>query len=116
MQNGPWLGETSRRAFRPPILSFDGIPYPGVVCFCAPPDTNGEVGATQYVQIVNGRATRSLTRHEQANTILGPASINSVWAGLWRRLPEQSQGDPVMLYDQDRESLADQPVLGRPDA
>jgi len=33
--------------------NFDGIPYPGVVCNCAPPDTNGEVGATQYVQIVN---------------------------------------------------------------
>ena len=35
-------------------LSFDGIVYPGVGCFCAPPDTNGEVGLTQYVQIVNG--------------------------------------------------------------
>ena len=36
-----------------PGLNFDGIPFPGVVCNCAPPDTNGEVGATQYVQIVN---------------------------------------------------------------
>ena len=36
-----------------PILSFDGIGFPGVNCNCAPPDTNGEVGATQYVQIVN---------------------------------------------------------------
>src|SRR5713101_4387547 len=35
------------------ILNFDGIAFPGVVCNCAPPDTNGEVGATQYVQIVN---------------------------------------------------------------
>ena len=34
-------------------LSFDGIGFPGVGCNCAPPDTNGEVGATQYVQIVN---------------------------------------------------------------
>ncbi len=34
-------------------LNFDGIPFPGVACNCAPPDTNGEVGATQYVQIVN---------------------------------------------------------------
>src|SRR5213075_2612021 len=34
-------------------LNFDGIPFPGVGCNCAPPDTNGEVGATQYVQIVN---------------------------------------------------------------
>src|SRR2546422_10736081 len=36
-----------------PLLNFDGVPFPGVACNCAPPDTNGEVGATQYVQIVN---------------------------------------------------------------
>src|SRR6185295_17540981 len=36
-----------------PILNFDGIGFPGVSCNCAPPDTNGEVGATQYVQMVN---------------------------------------------------------------
>src|SRR6266542_4031870 len=36
-----------------PILNFNGIPFPGVACNCAPPDTNGEVGSTQYVQIVN---------------------------------------------------------------
>ena len=36
-----------------PLLNFDGIPFPGVACNCAPPDTNGEAGVTQYVQIVN---------------------------------------------------------------
>jgi hypothetical protein len=36
-----------------PILNFNGIAFPGVGCNCAPPDTNGEVGATQYVQMVN---------------------------------------------------------------
>src|SRR5450432_79861 len=30
-----------------PILNFAGIPFPGVICNCAPPDTDGEVGATQ---------------------------------------------------------------------
>src|ERR1041384_877049 len=33
--------------------NFDGMAFPGVSCNCAPPDTDGEVGATQYVQIVN---------------------------------------------------------------
>src|SRR6266850_2779071 len=28
-----------------PVLNFNGIPFPGVACNCAPPDTNGEVGA-----------------------------------------------------------------------
>ena len=36
-----------------PILNFDGIGFPGVACNCAPPDTDGEVGLTQYVQMVN---------------------------------------------------------------
>jgi len=36
-----------------PVLNFDGIGFPGVACNCAPPDTVGEAGATQYVQMVN---------------------------------------------------------------
>jgi len=35
------------------LFNFDGIAFPGVSCNCAPPDPNGEVGLTQYVQIVN---------------------------------------------------------------
>ena len=33
--------------------NFDGMRFPGVDCNCAPPDTNGEVGNTQFVQSVN---------------------------------------------------------------
>src|SRR5437763_15962041 len=36
-----------------PIRTFDGIPFPGAGCNCAPPDSNGAVGLTQYVQIVH---------------------------------------------------------------
>ena len=28
-----------------PTLNFNGIPFPGVACNCAPPDTNGEICA-----------------------------------------------------------------------
>jgi len=35
------------------LMNFNGIQYPGVACNCAPPDTVGEVGDTQYVQMVN---------------------------------------------------------------
>ena len=52
IESRPWL-----RAIEPqiptPLLNFDGIPFPGVGCNCAPPDTNGAVGLTQYVQMVN---------------------------------------------------------------
>ena len=80
-----------------PGLNFAGIPYPGVICSCAPPDTNGEVGATQYVQIVN--EGYQVFDKATGNSILGPASINSVWAGFGG-VCQAGQGDPVMLYDQ----------------
>ena len=73
-----------------PILNFAGIPFPGVVCNCAPPDTNGEVGATQYVQIVNeGYQVFDKTT---GASILGPSSIASDLDRLRRRLPNRRQG------------------------
>jgi hypothetical protein len=47
------LGLLVPDAMPAPIFNFDGVPFPGVVCNCAPPDTNGAVGLSQYVQIVN---------------------------------------------------------------
>ena len=52
--NDPVVQDTMPTPKMPsPILDFPGIPFPGVVCNCAPPDTNGDIGLTQYVQIVN---------------------------------------------------------------
>jgi hypothetical protein len=80
-----------------PGLNFDGIPFPGVVCSCAPPDTDGYVGQTQYVAIVNeGYQVFDKTT---GNSILGPASIRSVWAGFGGVCQTGGNGDPVMLYD-----------------
>jgi hypothetical protein len=81
-----------------PILSFDGIPFPGVGCNCAPPDTNGEVGATQYVQMVNeGYQVFDKTT---GNSVLGPNSISSLWSGFGGACQTGGAGDPVVLYDQ----------------
>jgi hypothetical protein len=81
-----------------PILNFAGIPFPGVICNCAPPDTDGEVGATQYVQIVNeGYQVFDKTT---GASLLGPASIESVWTGFGGVCQTAGEGDPVMLYDQ----------------
>ena len=63
-----------------PILNFAGIPFPGVGCNCAPPDTNGEVGATQYVQIVN-QGYQVFDKTTGAS-ILGPNDIESIWTGF----------------------------------
>ncbi len=80
-----------------PILNFNGIPYPGVACNCAPPDTNGAVGTTQYVQIVNeGYQVFDKTT---GNSVLGPNSIESVWTGFGGACELGGLGDPVVLFD-----------------
>src|SRR6266481_6343202 len=63
-----------------PLLNFDGIPFPGVGCNCAPPDPNGEVGATQYVQMVN--EGYQVFDKATGNSLLGPNSITSLWSGF----------------------------------
>src|SRR4051812_5807470 len=80
-----------------PSLSFDGIPFPGVGCSCAPPDTNGEVGSTQYVQIVNeGFQVFS----KSGASLYGPAGITTLWSGFGGVCQNNGNGDPVVLYDQ----------------
>ena len=64
-------------------LNFDGIPFPGVGCNCAPPDTNGEVGATQYVQIVN-EGYQVFDKTTGASQ-LGPSGISTLWARWCRQ-------------------------------
>ncbi len=79
-------------------LNFDGIPFPGVGCSCAPPDPNGEIGSTQYVQMVN-EAYQVFNKTTGAS-ILGPVAITSIWSGFGGVCQTNGNGDPVVLYDQ----------------
>src|SRR5438046_295632 len=81
-----------------PTLNFDGIPFPGVGCNCAPPDTNGEVGATQYVQIVNEGF--QVFNKSTGGSVYGPAGITTLWSGFGGVCQSNGDGDPVVLYDQ----------------
>jgi len=81
-----------------PSENFDGIPYPGVTCDCAPPDTNGEVGLTQYVQIVN-QGLQVFDKTTGAS-LLGPIGIGTLWSGFGGLCESGGAGDPVVLYDQ----------------
>ena len=81
-----------------PTLNFDGIGFPGVNCSCAPPDTNGEVGDTQYVQIVNSGF--QVFDKTTGASVFGPASIDSVFTGFGGVCETNGEGDPVVLYDQ----------------
>src|SRR5436190_2363369 len=80
-----------------PILNFDGIPFPGVVCSCAPPDTNGAVGLTQYVQIVN--EGYEVFNKVTGASVLGPTAITAIWSGFGGVCQSNGHGDPVVLYD-----------------
>src|SRR5215471_15464606 len=80
-----------------PIRTFDGIPFPGVGCSCAPPDPNGAVGLTQYVQIVN--EAYQVFDKATGNSVLGPNSISSIWSGFGGVCQNNGNGDPVVLYD-----------------
>ena len=55
-----------------PILNFNGIPFPGVACNCAPPDTNGEVG--HAVRPDRERGLPGL-RQDHRRVCLGPVGI-----------------------------------------
>ncbi len=80
-----------------PILNFDGIPFPGVGCSCAPPDTNGAVGATQYVQMVN--EGYQVFNKTTGASVLGPNGISTLWTGFTGVCEFNGNGDPVVLYD-----------------
>jgi hypothetical protein len=75
-----------------PGLNFNGIPFPGVACNCAPPDTNGEVGATQYVQIVNEGF--QVFNKTTGASMLGPVGISTVWNGFGGVVPERRRRRP----------------------
>jgi len=87
-----------------PISNFDGICLPfgppcaqASSCSCLPPDTNGEVGATQYVQSVNS----DFAVYSKAGSVLrGATPINQLWAGTDSECANHNDGDPVVAYDQ----------------
>src|SRR4029434_5226720 len=95
VQKGTLLGQFAP-SIPAPILNFAGIPFPGVGCSCAPPDTNGEVGATQYVQSVN-RGFQVFNKSTGAS-MLGPVAITTVWSGFGGVCQNTGDGDPVVLY------------------
>jgi uncharacterized repeat protein (TIGR01451 family) len=81
-----------------PLLNFNGISYPGVNCQCAPPDPNGEVGLSQYVQIVN-QGFEVFDKTTGAS-VFGPVDIGTLWSGFGGLCEFDGNGDPVVLYDQ----------------
>ncbi|HLI62620.1 MAG TPA: choice-of-anchor D domain-containing protein [Terriglobales bacterium] len=80
-------------------LSFEGIgdgQY-GFTVEYAPPDTNGAVGATQYVQWVN--TDFAVFDKTTGSLIAGPTPGNTLWTGFGGGCEANNDGDPIVLYD-----------------
>lgn len=90
---GPLVGTTS-------ILNFAGVGQGdyGFTDQYAPPDTNGAVGATQYVQWVN---VDFAVFDKTTGTIVSgfPKAGNSLWAGFGGGCETNNDGDPIVQYD-----------------
>jgi hypothetical protein len=84
------------------ILNFDGQSANdnrNVLGFAfVPPDTNGAVGTTQFVQIVN--VTFAVYDKRDGSLELGPAAINTLWKGFGGPCEAGNGGDPIVLHDQ----------------
>ena len=62
----------------------------------APPDTNGAIGATQYVQWVN----ESFAVFDKAgNKVYGPVNGNTLWKGFGGGCEANNDGDPIVKWD-----------------
>ena len=64
----------------------------------APPDTNGAVGATQYVQWVN-ESFAVFDKTTGAIVTGFPKSGNTLWAGFGGGCEINNDGDPIVQYD-----------------
>ncbi|HEY3620317.1 MAG TPA: hypothetical protein VGK96_26195, partial [Candidatus Sulfotelmatobacter sp.] len=63
----------------------------------APPDTEGTVGATQYVQWVN--TSFAVFNKSTGALVAGPTAGNTLWSGFGGGCQTNNDGDPIVLYD-----------------
>ncbi len=91
---GPKVGTTGG-------LNFAGIGdtsnTPANPCNCAPPDTNGAVGATQFVQWVN--SAFAVYNKSTGALVSGPTAGNTLWAGFGGGCQANNDGDIIAQYD-----------------
>ena len=77
-----------------PLAIFDGI---GNLSGVLPPDTNGDVGPSHYVQWVN----LSFAVYNKAGSVVyGPVSGKTLWQGFGGACETRNDGDPIVLYDE----------------
>jgi Abnormal spindle-like microcephaly-assoc'd, ASPM-SPD-2-Hydin len=80
-------------------LNIDGLGQGeyGFLLEFSPPDTNGAVGATQYVQWVN--AEFAVFDKATGALLTGPTQGNALWHGFGGGCQNNNDGDPIVQYD-----------------
>jgi hypothetical protein len=63
----------------------------------APPDNNGAVGATQFVEAVN--VGLAVFDKATGTPVYGPVPINTLWTGFGTGCETNNDGDPTVSYD-----------------
>jgi hypothetical protein len=89
---------TSAATINAGSLGFDGVGVGGgYTPDAAPPDTNGAVGLTQYVQWVN----EDFAVYDKVTgaRLFGPAAGNTLWSGFGGPCQSFNDGDPIAQYD-----------------
>jgi hypothetical protein len=86
-----------------PLLSFEGLSDDDNAAVIGgrvvPPDTEGDVGPSHYVQWIN---LIFAIYDKTTGTIVaggGPFAGNTVWAGFGGPCQDNNDGDPIVLYD-----------------
>ena len=78
-------------------VEFDGEGFgDNFFCNCVPPDNDGAVGTTQYVQYINGEYE---VFDKAGNKVLGPLSGNAFWTGFGGSCQTDNSGDPIVRFD-----------------
>ena len=104
LELAPRVTAAGPETFTSPSPDFDGIGYTALV----PPDTNGDVGPNNYIQMVNSRFE---IFDKQGVSLAGPSNISTLWsaAGFPGPCATRNDGDPVVVYD----NLADRWVMSQ---
>lgn len=77
------------------VIAFDGIT--GNDAMATPPDTNGSVGSTQFVEITNW--VYEVFDKTTGKVSLPPTRYETIWHGFNNGCGENDNGDPVVLWD-----------------
>src|SRR5260370_27453519 len=97
-------------------LNFDGLSSADTVASggpFVPPDTNGAVGATQFVEWVN--VTFEVFDKATGATVIGPTPGNAFWKGFGGTCETHNDGDIIIQYDKAAGRwVAAQPVFSPP--